>query len=913
MAGESQIIFQQGLNTGSQAWLGPLSAAPLVALPLIVGEASAAEPTHGGTLSVDVAPSAYVNAPLTHLIAQDTQRYDAGIGDQNPDALAALKSYGRLLDGVNDGMNFFLKPVDGLNKQFEVVPDVDFQLARPEGATRDLQEGLVGTAAILASLYIIYSNYNGRILAPGKALLREALPYLGLYFAMQTGARFTTDLVNAYRRLGWEGLSPDQIFDQVNTVIMMNGWTTWAAFSPVWTPIAILAFPLSAAWMRLFASRTTRVGDYILSGGKFTEGALQELQNLLAALKPSKDGNKSFKFNVNAEHLANAQVITASESLGSMQATVTFGFDSVGYRFVREDFMAMIRRGEAKKISVKAMYLENLEKPVTLVALAHEDGKPDPDWDVIMQGSVILNEKGEKETLKGNLSVKNGAVQVVSGVVQKIVSVAPEEATLAKKLEEAKFQITVSGAAGKVLPGASRIISTRPVSEETIWQIFNLTPKAARAKLRSQFAPTAVNVELSISPQDEAHLADDLRRVSSQKQTVSQLYEDPVTEFSRPVVEYLAEQAKNSEVTLSVNQIELNRALRGISPTSTITSGQVSFALPLTGDRKVQVIATKKGKDYIFKLKAEEALAASKDSESLLTCLAVKKSVNVVLPNPLVKASDLWAISEAEKVASRVKPGSTMSYKEALQETPSILKTFQNSFKFGRARSVASRTMSTFFMSAAVAFMGKKVVQGFSTKTALVTSSRTIISGVINSSLAPTFVSRLGLARHIGFTAYLGSVTWLTGLELFNELKESDLLLFNEEIQDIQGENRPEERAEIAERMRKLEMDTYRTHPELREGFVEERIQHFMATGVATPKDATLLQGLYEAGEGSRPGWDGHFLAAVLLDDGFKASINANPDVRDFFKAEVAEHAADIDAAINNMNLSTPAGFTSAL
>lgn len=910
MAGESQTILQSGLNSGSQTWLGPLSAPPLaISLPWIVGEASAAEPAPlEGVLSVDAAPSAYVNAPLTDLITQGTRRYDAGLGDQNPDLLAPLKSYGRLLDGVNDGVNLLLTPVDRLNERLEVVPDADFQLARPEGATRDLQEGLVGTAAILTSLYIIYSNYNGRILAPGKALLREALPYLGLYFAMQTGARFTTDLVNAYRRLGWEGLAPDQIFDQINTVVMMNGWTTWAAFSPVWTPVAILAFPLSAVWMKLFASRTTRSGDYILSGGKFIEGALKELQNLLAALKPGNGGNKTFKFNVSAEHLASAQVIKAAEALGDMPATVTFGFDSVGYRFVRENFMAMVKKGEAEKISVKATYLENLKKPVTFVAPIHEEGKPEPDWDVVMQGSVIFNEKGELETLKGNLPVKKGEVQVVSGVVQKTVVVAPDNEKLPKHLEEAKFQIAVSGAAGTVLPGTGKIISTRPVSEDTIWQVFNFTPKAARAKLRSQFAPTAVNVELGVSPQDEARLAKDLQGVSSQRQTVSQLYEDPVTEFSRPVVEYLVEQGKNSEITLSVKQAELNR----VADIVQLSGDKVIFVLRLTGSRAVQVAAVKKGKDYVFTLKAEEALTAAKDSKSLLTRLAVKESVNVVLANPVVKASDLWAISEAEKVASRVKPGSTLSYKEALQETPSILKTFQNSFKFGRARSVAARTMSTFFMSATIAFLSKKA-QGFGTKTALVTSSRTLISGVINSSLAPTFVSRLGMARHIGFTAYLGSVTWLTGLELFNELKESDLLLFNEEIQDIQGENRPEVRAEIAERMRQLEIDTYRTHPDLREGFIEERIQHFMATGVATPEDATLLKGLYEAGEGSRTGWDGHFLAALLLDDGLKASVNASPDVRDFFSAEVAEHKVDIETAIKDMNLSIPAGFTIAL
>lgn len=862
---------------------------------------------------VDTVKTGVVVAAATALATasgSDPRSYNPGIGDAT-DLLGWIKSTDRLIDGTIDVAN-------------KITQYAGVSLSHPTGFMREMLDIGVGGAVAAWSMRKIYSEYNKLMLSPGREPFSSAIKTMYYYMGIGFVERLAVDNYNAVLRHGAWGLYADEI----NWNAYVAGLAIWALTSPIWPWTAKLAFPLSAPFTKLFMPSVAHSGKFISSAGEMLPANEDAARYLI-----EKAGSGKLSFSVTAEHMAQADVAAAASRLGSAEASVAFKYDGESYAASTGLLVALNKAmKEASgttedRVSVTAKYSQPIEAETIGVrdgktvraGLEGDKGVP-LDNGTLLQGSVIVL-KDDQITLKVSTKVADlvkqadgGVIAVVKGILEGSESVPVKHGEFPKRLEDAEFAVVVKGPADKLLPTIGEGIAERPVSENPLSPL-NLTPKAARRKLRTTFAPTNLTVTVLPPAQASDAYAADLLKAAAQDRTIAKLPTPARIEFSRPALEHLLTQGQNV-VTLRVN----DAVLKQLEPYFDAQASRWGYEFPGTGV-KALVSYQADGITY-FDVATKDLAEQAKNAKSLFNKLAQKKlgifggekALMIELPNPQVNAASVWASHPTEDVSFKAKAGDTTSLGDILQKDQSFVESAlvyaqgaKNSLSFGRAGSAAARTLAGFALSASIVF-GMKMGQGWPAEVALPASMRVIVSSSLNNAAAPGTVNLVGASNFSAFKYYIPSVTWLTLFDFITELSESDVLLFDQKVQTLLHEDRPAAREALARQIQQLESDTFRTRPELRAQFLEARLANLIATGVVEDGDAQRLMQIYQSHQDS-PSYRAHFLAALMFDDALREAVSADSVAGDFFAAQAADNATQVADQFAAWGIAQPAGF----
>lgn len=829
--------------------------------------------------------TSYSSLPQTFLITPDGELlsqqahlaqtaplmpYKDGFGDLYPNPFRVTQSPSQFLDFAVDAVNH--------------LPGVEIE--RPVGQVREVAVGTTFVLGVMLASLQIYHEYSKLALLPGKAPFHKAIKDLSYYLGISLAARLGTDGFTAYQRTG--GFA----FADFTSDVLFSMLVYWAIFSPVWPWITKLSFPFSGPFMKAFNPKDTFRDDFIVSGGKFHRGTVENVRELL---KP----NGNLGFTVNAEHVAKPAVRSALESLADKAAVVEVGADYELLMALREKLIAL-PENLGISFSINHTTAKNISKKHV-----------EPGQGTLLKGSVIRS--GDKRvTLHEDLvlDATSGGMYVYSGVLQTSGQVEIGNSRLLNKFYGASaFTLKFEGPAKTLLEFVSDNISKREISGFK-YHPLNATPDGVRQKMRRNFAPTPLKVTLKnplekdLGEQEQQGIVQALKTLATQKVYASRLKKAPTVSAKPAVIEWLIQKEKATTLDLVMPRYiyELTSHLWG----------------------SARVVLEQTEKKVVVRVPATLIATVWRAHKRFVIGLAKKGKIKIQLPNELRATGAVWKISDVENIAMRTKFGSWETLKNVedrlrfsttdapgldgtwerimdssihglgrfVESAGMMVKGVERTLSFGRVWSILALTSAGFLMSASVTSTSK-FAQGFRDPHVYVTSGMRVgLSRILNAMFGPGIVNLVGTASFSNFKYFIPSVTWLTVWEMFNEVKEIEALLYKQKISALLGEDRQDKRHKLAEEIIELEE---KSNPALREDILSLRLANLMQTGVYKNGDGKLLKKMYEEGKNSNPKFAPHFLFALGLDESLMSQIlNQEPEVVAFFDAEFTIHRETI-------------------
>lgn len=333
-----------------------------------------------------------------------------------------------------------------------------------------------------------------------------------------------------------------------------------------------------------------------------------------------------------------------------------------------------------------------------------------------------------------------------------------------------------------------------------------------------------------------------------------------------------------------------------------------------------------KGKDIVVKLDAEKLVMAMQNKGDSLQGLAEKGLLRTRAGQRLLETHQAWQPGPFEVMAQKVKPGDTRTLSELYPDqetfdedeswvawaqrrghgmagvmlTSGRLLTARNqglyNYFWGNGRiALLMSTMLAAFPLGYAAICTMRYAQGVQeVDRYLVSGFRGAGSGIANSIGAPPLLNTLG-ASNMHYFAFSGpSLAFQNLWEIPIELSIYDRLLYDNGIQHIQREDRPEHRRRVGHRLQVLELKALWHRPGLRSGFLGHRLANFIDTGVVGKNDVSVLVEMYEKGDGQSD-FNDHFLAALSSDRSLWRAVESDKEAKAFFQQEMDEHKTGID------------------
>lgn len=859
---------------------------------------------------------------LSALVQQPPRPYEPLIGQSEFSWEDFFQSQSRLVDNC-----------------VTIANDLGLDIERPLGESRDVIVPLVFIAWLIAWQIPLDNVYGRRMDNVGREALKSRLAYhavgiLGFYMIERLGV----DAIMAYLR--HDHLS-EVGFDDLSTQVTFNLFPVIALFAAPWGLVTLLAeslygpalsgldaarshacsafayatksLPGISSWLSEKSKRRTSHKPSIRDGENFYDPTLKTLDKI----RTQNATGARLNFTVDAEHLTKLSLTQTAADLSLAPTEIRArGMDRDKLETLAP-LLKLVRSLDGNAAEIVVHHAEN----VTNRTVRPGDGK-------VLQGSVVQvaatpdNPSG-RHKLKTSVvpTLATGDIIVIKGTVEKETRLS--DLTQAYRFTDAVYDVIFSGPAATLIPLVAEGIVSRELSDallptailprilrKTIFRpLLNLIPATEREALRRAFVRTPLEVSLAEPQNAGSRFHEAVLQLAAEERYLSVLAESPRVPLSATLVDFLRNETGEGEITLRLKKQDMPHALKDLQPSAS---------------QMLKKSWTKDGYAYVT-LDAGDFFTALKANPAALTKLARAQNAEIVLDNPARESHRINEFLAAEKLALRVPPGCDLSLQEFYdRHEPAFYEAaywrraaneiirgsaayrlfWESPFRsagFGRLASIAVFTLAMGAPGSAVVAI-ETALTGFKDLSLIGFSSlRSLAMTFLNQLFAAGIQSAAGEASFTKNKFWMPSMLGLAVLEIINKPKEAYVTQYDEHVQELGGEDRPEVRLKKVLRLAELESDIERVQPggvaqkdKVRKAILYKRLANLVWTDFSAPRDARLLREIYDENRGSAPNFEAEFLTALWLDTALKDAVFADEAALAFFITESEAHEGEI-------------------